>query len=76
MPLLKIGGEALCFKGPAVREELLNAKRALKLLGGTVKEVEERPLPWGTRTIAVLQKTAATPAMYPRKAGTPAKTPL
>ena len=43
LPLLKIGGEALCFKGPAVREELLNAKRALKLLGGTVKEVEERP---------------------------------
>lgn len=76
MPFVKPGGLGLCYKGPALKEEAEQSDRALKALCSRLKAVESVTLPWGERTVAVLQKTAATPRAYPRKAGTPAKQPL
>jgi len=76
MPFVKAGGLGLCYKGPALQQEAEQSQRALKALCCRVKQVDPVSLPWGERTVAVLQKTAATPRAYPRKAGTPAKQPL
>ena len=76
LPFAKVGGASVCFKGPALSEELSQAKRALTLLNGRVERVETLSLPWGERRIARIEKTAKTPPAYPRKPGTPAKTPL
>lgn len=76
LPFARPGGRAVCFKGPAISEELAGAKRALFELFGSVEEIREFSLPWGKRSLAVIKKTARTPKKYPRKAGTPAKEPL
>lgn len=76
LPFCKPGGRALCYKGPAVHEELEQSSRALKTLCARVTEVKTYQLPWGERALACLQKTANTPRAYPRKPGDPARRPL
>ena len=63
------------YKGPGASEELENAANALKLLSGNAKILKFEP-EWGERNIVVAEKTAPTPAKYPRKAGTAGKSPL
>ena len=59
-------------------EELKASERAIKLLGGEIKEVHKLTLPDTDidRTFVVIKKTAATSKKYPRKAGLPSKEPL
>ena len=75
LPLLKQGGKAICYKGPAAEEEVAAAKRALDLLRGKAT-ILSADAPWGERRLVVIEKTAPTPKAYPRKAGTPSKNPL
>jgi len=75
LPLLKQGGKAICYKGPAAEEEVAAAKRALDLLKGKAT-ILCADAPWGERRLVVIEKTAPTPKTYPRKAGTPSKNPL
>jgi len=74
VPLLKVGGRSICYKGDAT-EELAGAKEALRLLhcGANAVPVEAD---YGVRTLLICTKNAPTPKTYPRKAGTPAKNPL
>ncbi|MFZ5816197.1 MAG: 16S rRNA (guanine(527)-N(7))-methyltransferase RsmG [Bacillota bacterium] len=78
LPFVKVGGEFLAMKGPGVGEEIAHAKRALNLLGGEVEEAVEVELPEGAgvRSLIRIRKVMATPKSYPRRAGTPAKSPL
>jgi len=78
LPFVKIGGHALCMKGPDVDEELAASQKAVKTLGGNIKDVLRAELPYsgGSRCIVVIEKTKLTPASYPRKAGIPAKKPI
>ena len=78
LPYVKVGGHALCWKGPAVREELPQGRKAAALLGGTVKEPISVTFPgrdW-EHVLLPLRKNAKTLRQYPRKAGTPARQPL
>ena len=78
LPLVKPGGRLLCYKGPAVAEELERARHALSALNGRVTGVLSAPIPgrdWDHRLL-VVEKTGATPAAYPRKAGVPERRPL
>jgi len=78
LPLVKVGGKCIIMKGPNIEEELNKSKKAINILGGKIEKVEEIVLP-GTdiiRNIIVLKKVKATPAIFPRKAGTPLKKPL
>jgi 16S rRNA (guanine527-N7)-methyltransferase len=78
LPLVKVGGHMLAQKGESAPEETEAAEKAIKLLGGKLKElipVRLSGIP-GERYLVVVEKVAATPGNYPRKAGTPAKTPL
>ena len=78
LPHLRVGGHMLAYKGPDPAVEVKEAERALKILGGTVREVRTFTLP-GTdagRSLIIIEKTKATPRKYPRKAGTPSRDPL
>lgn len=75
IPFVRVGGSSIMYKGPGASEELENAANALKLLSSNAKILKFEP-EWGERNIVVVEKTAATPAKYPRKAGTAGKSPL
>ena len=74
VPLLKVGGKSIAYKGNAV-EELTQSKGALHLLHGAAT-VAEVPSPWGERSLVVVEKKEPTPKAYPRRAGMPGKNPL
>ncbi len=78
LPFAKVGGLALCWKGPAVLAEIPAGERAAKILGGIL----EAPIPtavpgrdWSHLLLPV-RKIEKTLRQYPRKAGTPGRTPL
>lgn len=78
MPLVKLQGKFLALKGSNAAEELEEGKKAIEVLGGKVKETYTFSLPveQGERTIYVIEKSKKTNKKYPRKAGTPAKSPI
>lgn len=78
LPYVKVGGVFISYKAGQIDEELKASERAIKLLGGEIKEVHKFTLPDTDidRTFVVIKKTAATSKKYPRKAGLPSKEPL
>lgn len=79
LPFVRVGGKALCYKGPSAEEELQAGGRAAQLLGGgTVysKPVAVPSQPDWQHCVLVCEKRRQTPNAFPRKAGTPAKQPL
>lgn len=77
LPLVKVGGKAICMKGSNI-EEIENAKNALEILGGKIEKIEEITLPNSDikRNIIIVKKVKNTPSKYPRKPGTPSKEPI
>jgi 16S rRNA (guanine527-N7)-methyltransferase len=78
LPMLKIGGRAVAQKGETGPSEAHEADEALRILGGRVSQLIPIELPGvaETRYLVVIDKLAATPAKYPRRAGMPLKRPL
>jgi 16S rRNA (guanine527-N7)-methyltransferase len=78
LPFVKVNGEFVSYKAGQVDEEVEQAKRAVKILGGQIDDVIKFQLP-GTvtsRSFVKLKKIKRTPKGYPRKAGTPGKSPI
>ena len=75
LPFVCVGGSALMYKGPGAERELADAENALKLLNGTA-ELIAISTSWGERSIVRVEKTAPTPAKYPRRAGSAERAPL
>lgn len=76
VPFVKIGGNFISYKSGEIEEEVANAKNATFLLGGKVKDVYKFDLYEQKRSFVIIEKVKGTPKSYPRKAGTPTKTPL
>ena len=78
LPYTKVNGKCLCMKGPNIEEEIKEAEKALKILGGEIEKIEKIILPDSNieRKIIIIRKKSATPLKYPRKAGMPTKEPL
>ncbi|WP_458120611.1 16S rRNA (guanine(527)-N(7))-methyltransferase RsmG [Paenibacillus sp. Z6-24] len=78
LPFVKTGGTFAAMKGSDPTEEIQEAYRSLGLLRGKVRHVHhfQLPIEQSDRHIILIQKEAATPVKYPRKAGTPLKEPL
>ena len=78
VPLVKIGGKIISMKASNAQEEINDAQKAIEVLGGKIEKIEEFDLPESDigRTIIIIDKNKCTPAIYPRKAGTPAKEPI
>ena len=75
VPFLKVGGKSLMYKGPQAQSELQEGENACKVLHCNTEQLHYAP-PWGERYVIVAAKAGDTPKAYPRKAGTPAKSPL
>ena len=78
LPLVRIGGTMLAQKGESGPAEAQSAEKAMKLLGGKLRQLIQANLPGVAedRYLMLVDKVAATPPKYPRKAGIPAKQPL
>ena len=78
LPYVKIGGFFISYKSGTVQEEVEQAQKAVKILGGRIQDVVYFQLPDSEiqRSLVVIEKVKATPGRYPRKAGTPLKEPL
>lgn len=78
LPLAKKGGQFIALKGSRYAEEIDEGEAAVKILGGKIISAEPVKLPGldDGRAIIKIAKIKATPAQYPRKAGTPEKQPL
>jgi len=74
LPLVKVGGVSIAYKGDSA-EELAASGNALSVLHATAERVVI-PADYGARELVILTKNGTTPKQYPRKAGTPAKNPL
>lgn len=66
-PYVKVGGAVLAMKGMAAKEELAEAKNAIRKLGLQVETVKEFPIEDTAHTVIVLRKIAPTPPQYPRR---------
>ncbi len=77
IPFIKVGGAFVCMKAEA-DEEIEEADKAIKVLGAKLKSKDKIKLApiEANRTIIVYEKEKGTPKQYPRKAGTPAKSPI
>ncbi|MDD3268234.1 MAG: 16S rRNA (guanine(527)-N(7))-methyltransferase RsmG [Syntrophomonadaceae bacterium] len=77
LPLVKLGGCLLLWKGRNYQEEIKASEAAMQILGGKIKQIiaynllEERD-----RVIVICEKDKVTPDKYPRRVGIPAKRPL
>ena len=76
LPFAAIGGKFISYKSGEIEEEVTNAKNSVFLLGGKVKDIFKFDLYEQKRSFVVIEKIKGTPKTYPRKAGTPTKTPL
>ena len=68
MPLVKVGGLFIAMKGSSGEEELNEAKNAIKVLGGQIKDIIYFNLPndEGKREIIVIEKIKERNLKYPR----------
>ena len=78
LPLVKINGQAISMKAGNASQEIEEAQKAIKTLGGHINRIDEFYLPQTdiARTIIIIDKIKETPNQYPRKAGTPLKEPI
>lgn len=78
LPFVKKNGYFVALKGPAVQEELDEAKKAIGILGGKIEKVikvnfENSDL---DHNLVIIKKIKNTPKQYPRRAGTVTKKPI
>ncbi|MTH54161.1 16S rRNA (guanine(527)-N(7))-methyltransferase RsmG [Bacillus mangrovi] len=78
LPLVKKDGHFVALKAASADEEMKAGEKAVTVLGGKVEAVHsfQLPLEESDRNIVVIHKIKATPGKYPRKPGTPNKTPI
>ena len=78
LPFVRVGGSMLAMKGESGPAEAHSAERALRVLGGHLRQLLPVTLPGVAeeRYLVVIDKVAATPNGYPRKVGIPSKRPL
>lgn len=78
LPLVQVGGMVLAMKGESAPAEAHAADKAFRLLGGHLRRLVPVHLPGvaDQRFLVVVDKIAASPAAYPRRAGIPSKRPL
>jgi len=78
LPFVKKGGAFVAMKGSEIEEEANEASYSLSELKARLVQVDRMSLPieGSVRHFVRIEKLANTPGKYPRKAGTPLKSPL
>ena len=75
-PYVRVGGAVLALKGSAAREELEEAKGAVKKLGLKVEKIQDFSIDGATHSVIVLRKIAHTPPQFPRRFAKIKQSPL
>lgn len=75
LPFVKIGGTFVSYKGDA-DEELKEAEKAIRILGGKLKGSYVYDLDGAKRTLIKIEKIKSTELKYPRGNGKERKNPL
>jgi 16S rRNA (guanine527-N7)-methyltransferase len=78
LPLVRRDGLAVLYKGPSAPEEFMEARHAIKVLGGEAMRLAPVEVPFlaERRFILLIKKIAATPSQYPRGQGLARKRPI
>jgi len=78
LPFVRVGGHVVLWRGRDAEREAQEVEEALDELGGFLTSVTPYELPgWeGTYYLVVIEKTNATPRIYPRGVGVPKARPL
>ena len=76
LPFVKVGGLAICMKGPNYKEELSEGKKAIEVLGGKLKEIKTIKKDEEERNLIIIEKKEETPKKFPRGQGKPLKEPI
>ncbi|PSB14465.1 16S rRNA (guanine(527)-N(7))-methyltransferase RsmG, partial [filamentous cyanobacterium CCP2] len=78
LPLLKLGGAGVLYRGQWTPAEEQHLERAVSQLGGKLEKVDRfiTPLSQGIRHCIILKKVKPTPAQFPRAVGIPVQKPL
>ncbi|WP_077215225.1 16S rRNA (guanine(527)-N(7))-methyltransferase RsmG [Bacillus dakarensis] len=78
LPLVKMDGNFIAMKAAHAEDEMNAGKKAIAAFGGKIEETFSFTLPIeeSERNIIVIKKVKATPKKYPRKPGTPNKSPI
>lgn len=78
LPLLKINGLAILYRGHWTEDETIDLRKAVKKLGGVVESIESftTPVSESVRNCLYLRKIATTPIEFPRAVGVPVQQPL
>ncbi|MEB3310491.1 MAG: 16S rRNA (guanine(527)-N(7))-methyltransferase RsmG [Snowella sp.] len=78
LPLLKLGGLAILYRGHWTEEDTEKFLPSLAELGGTLEQIKTIETPWsqGIRNFIYLRKIQPTPSSYPRATGIPTQKPL
>lgn len=78
LPLVKVGGIIIAYKGSNLAEEFAEAYNALEILGGKVLKSIRFDLPnsYGERNIVIIEKIKPTPKQYPRDKNLPKTNPI
>lgn len=70
LPLVRVGGRCVIWKGPGAGDELAEANRVAPMLGGGEASILTAPVPGGEgHALVIVEKTAATPDRFPRRGG-------
>jgi 16S rRNA (guanine527-N7)-methyltransferase len=75
-PYVKLGGAVLAMKGSAAREELEEAKNAIRRLGLKLEAVKDFDIDGATHSVIVLRKVKPTPPRFPRRFSKIKQSPL
>lgn len=75
-PYVKVGGAVLAMKGSAARQELDEAKNAIRRLGLKLEKIRDFTVDGATHSVIVLRKISPTPAQYPRRYAKIKQSPL
>jgi len=75
-PYVRVGGAVIALKGSAARQELEEAKNAVKKLGLTVEQIKDFTIDGATHSVIVLRKISKTPPQFPRRYAKIKQSPL
>ena len=78
LPLVRVGGRCILWKGPAAQAEMADAARVSPLLGGGPPHMVDAPSGGAGRghVLVLVEKEQPTDSRFPRKAGMAKKRPL
>ena len=81
IPLVRLGGYFIAYKGSDIDEELRDSIKAIEEMGGKVVSVvdfmnSQEQKEEINHKLIIIEKISPTPETYPRKAGLPQKEPI